>query len=258
MKAVRQLIGVAVLALTSSVVSADEQYVGGVTWDPDFNDGFSSDFGATASFQQWFTSSSTIGSQTIGQSQLDNALPAGADAELVGVGEFNLLNGTDTSEFVCGGCELTFAFGGLVFDSNSNTFDTAGSWIKVFLDPVADFVTSAGDFADGQDGIEWLVGSFDEFNIFGAINAAFSMASISVNELNPGFAGELFDTNGLPNGSDLRLTASANFLTNPVFSNVASADIVGDSLQVSEPSTVAIFGLTIMGLAGAIRRRRSK
>ena len=43
MKAVRQLIGVAVLALTSSVVSADEQYVGGVTWDPDFNDGFSSD-----------------------------------------------------------------------------------------------------------------------------------------------------------------------------------------------------------------------
>ena len=96
MNKIQKLVIGAFICASSVAANAGEITVGGVTWDPDFDDGFSMDFGATTSFQQWFTTSSTIGSETIVQATVDNAVNAGTvGTELVGVGEFNLLNGLD-------------------------------------------------------------------------------------------------------------------------------------------------------------------
>jgi hypothetical protein len=247
----------AIVGMSSVVANAGEITVGGVSWDPDFDDGFSMDFGATTSFQQWFTTSSTIGTEEIVLATADNAVNAGtAGSELVGVGEFNLLNGLDNTGFLCAGCELTFAFGGIVLGAGG--FDVTDSWIKIFSDSSADFVTSVGDFVDAQDGQLWLTGAFDSFNLIsGTIQSGFAEGLISVDG---GLAFANFDTDGQPiglGGSDLKLSSSANFLSNPKFSNVASADLVGNTVRVSAPATLAIFGLGLIGLGASARRRKS-
>jgi hypothetical protein len=247
----------AIVGMSSVVANAGEITVGGVSWDPDFDDGFSMDFGATTSFQQWFTTSSTIGTEEIVLATADNAVNAGtAGSELVGVGEFNLLNGLDNTGFLCAGCELTFAFGGIVLGAGG--FDVTNSWIKLFSDSSADFVTSVGDFVDAQDGQLWLDGAFDSFILTsGTISNGFAEGLISVDA---GLAFANFDTDGQPigmGGSDLKLSSSANFLNDPVFSNVASADVVGNTVRVPAPGTLAIFGLGLIGLGASARRRKS-
>jgi len=246
----------AIVGMSSVAATAGEITVGGVTWDPDFDDGFSMDFGGTTSFQQWFTTSSTIGTEVIVQATVDGAVAGAVGTELVGVGEFNLLNGLDNTGFLCAGCELTFAFGGIVLGAGG--FDVTDSWIKIFSDSSADFVTSVGDFVDAQDGQLWLTGAFDSFNLIsGTIQSGFAEGLISVDG---GLAFANFDTDGQPiglGGSDLKLSSSANFLSNPKFSNVASADLVGNTVRVSAPATLAIFGLGLIGLGASARRRKS-
>lgn len=260
MNKLTKIAAIASLGLASMTATAGNVTVGGVTWDPDFDNGFSSDFGATSSFQQWFTApgASTIGDQVVDQDTIDNALDAGVfPSELVGVGEFNLFNGLDTSGFLCSGCELTFAFGGIKYDNTGGvqTFDTTQSWFKIYVDTSADFVTNPGDFADAQDGQVFLSGSFDSFSLTsGSLLNGFSEALLSVTG---GLAKNYFDTNTLF-GSDLKLSGSANFLNNPKFSKVASADIVGDSVVViPEPASLAIVGLGMLGLGAMSRRRKS-
>ena len=267
---VLKAIAVASVLITGNV-SADQITVGGVTWDPDYDSGASvKDFSATVTFAQWWSSVGTTDNQTIEGDNFGVAITPGANGfgfdysniqspgigELMGIATFDRFNG-ESSGFVCSTCSLNLAFGGLTLDDPNDTlFNTDNSWFKVFVSPVTVDPFSALQFSEAQSGSVWLSGDFSSFGLtFGNAQGGQSLAFLNVLG---GDALNNFDTNTILdtwNGSiaDIQLSGTANFAPGEEFAQASGLAISGNS--VPNPTSVALFGLGVLGLSLARRRR---
>lgn len=266
--------GASVLAIAS--VQAAPVTIQGITWDPDSTT--PQDFGSNGTpAYQWFQTGS--GFNPTGGTVALSATPAGIAALIgtyvTGAGVIAQINGQFANVFGPGR-ELTYTFGGIqitgaVVTGNSIafTFDTTNSFFNVYSDNSLDYTQPAvtGLLADQvkaantDQATPFLTGKFDFFGTSSAVLVPatfFNPASLS------GFAGGLisvtggaalanFDTNTAA-GSDLQFTGSSQQDDGSSISKVGSIDLQGNSIP--EPSTIALAGLALLGIAGAARRSR--
>lgn len=279
----KKLLIASTLAFASLGVNAAVISAGGIQWDDDgIGPGGMSN---QANFQQWFTTTPTTtddngtpGDTTDDYQRItsDAAVVGAVGTELVGIGEFYSFNdGREPNNppafCVVPNCELTFAFGGLVVSSNGPdpVFDTSAAWFNIYIDSTPDFdgpgasdTTLASDahskFADAQNGTLWAALNFDSFILDGTLIGGESESGLSI-RLNPGLGladvQSAWNYNGLA-GSDIGFTAGAIFVDGDLYSSQGNGQSIG--VAVPEPSTIALFGLSLLGLAGVARRRNAK
>jgi len=258
------------LLLSSFGASAGVVTAGGIQWDDDpiGPNGVS----AQVNFQQWFTNSasSTNDNGTAGDLTDDyqflttDAATVGAPGtELVGIGEFySFSDGREPSApggfCVSGGCELTFAFGGL-FVNPDQSFDNTNAWINIYIDETPDFnsgtlIPSGGhsDFVDAQDGTLWASFDIDLFDLDGNLTGGESELGLSIRD---GVA--LADVEAALEYSDvfdILFTSGATFVDNNLYTLDGNGQLIN---AVPEPTGLALFSLGLLGLAGVSRKKKA-
>jgi hypothetical protein len=277
-------------AANAGVVSA----AGGVSWEVD---GGLPNFSATIDFTQWWTVTNTtdvgdvntaVSAEAISPTlaSIAGAQAAGEAPELVGAGKFNVNQG-GIGEPGCNGCELTFSFGGLFFDpQNANApIDSTDGWLNIYVD----YDKVGGAFDEGQidnfagatdhaeravDGDLWLSLSLRDF-IYNADPSYVSLGEplLSGTTLFYGdVLGGLAENNFIPDFFASAFEADAFGLTS-IFDDNSRTPTSRDSLNVqnysvrgsgnveaatvSAPSTIALFGLALVGLGAMTRRRKA-
>jgi len=255
MKYLKNLIGASVIALSSFSATASDINVGGVVWDPEWTNAAPPpftlfDFIGHGNFFQTFVD----GSGT--PIPFASAVPG---SELEGFGQFTTLN--EQNDF-CPSCLLTLEFGGFVFDSvglNPNNGEVGplftGGWATIYVDTNG---VSNGVKASYTDGVEWLeLMAAVQFGtttmtLDGTLTGG-GNAEVFFNVMGGPAMGN-FDTDGEAFGTDIHYTASAVSQggSDPVS---GSFDVVGNTIP--EPSSIALCGLSLLGLAGAARRKQS-
>lgn len=287
------LLATAMLAASSAANAGVVSAAGGVSWEVD---GGLPNFSATIDFTQWWTITNTtevgdvntaVSTETIAPTlaSLSGALASGQAPELVGAGKFNLGNGV--GEPNCNGCELTFSFGGLLFDpQNSATpIDASEGWLNIYVD----YAQVGGAFDEGQftslasatdhagravDGDLWLSLELSDFiynpdpvyvNLGEPLLSGATLfygnvvGGIAQNNFIPDFfqsafeadafgLTSIFDDNSRPPQSTAELNVSN-------YSVRGSGNV--EAATVSAPSTIAMFGLALVGLGAMTRRRKS-
>jgi len=233
------LAGFAALAL-SMTAQASEINVGGVVWDPDSPADFQSNGGTYESFA------------------------AGVGDFVTGFGVFTNFNATNEGVY-CPGCELTYTFSLQLVDATptgptSFAFDFDNVVFDIWVDHSPDYNQLAPSLATAADGVNFL--SFENHGLLsGFANNLFDPASIigfggGFLDVVGGIAMSNFDTNDRLDGSDMAFTSSfqkAN-LNVPGYPLFGTLDLAGNSIP--EPSTIALFGLALMGFAS--RKKLSK
>ncbi|WP_171035654.1 PEP-CTERM sorting domain-containing protein [Colwellia ponticola] len=244
-------------AFASIAASASDITVGGVTWDPDYQTISAKDFIGRADFTQWF---STSGVSASGAPDINAVLPGTVGSMLQGAGEIGRFNGS--TDFVCATCELTFTFGGLVFDgdmsNDGSLFNLAASktsgYFNIYFDNTADFdpgnINSQADIDASADGSLFLSFGFESLKEGQGFTPDSGSLASSWN-VTGGTAAGNFDSNSEFMGSDLGFVAFVDFQGNQYGTGSGTAS--GNSIP--EPTTLAIFGLGLLGLAGAARRK---
>jgi len=264
-KTIAGTVGAASICLSMNV-KADVVNESGITWDSTEQGGLS----ASVQFQQWYSNGNYGVSNGVpiitSSSSQDLAVGSGV---LTGIGKFTLFSdgraqgpfgfggGTSFCTAGPGACELTFAFGGLV-PLSLDEFDSSNAWLNVYYDDASLDGTGFGDisstsntrFSEAQDGNLWASFSFDNF-VFESLSGDFTdgegYAELSVT------GGLAFETLNFAEGSpDFQFVTASQFENN---SNNYSTTGDGNITSVSAPSTVAFFGLALMGL-GAVSRRK--
>lgn len=255
------------LAVNANAATVSES---GITWDT-INQGGLEGIAAGFDFQQWYSNGDyglANGVPVITASSSDD-LGLGTGV-LTGVGKFTLLSDAReqgpfpfdaTGKTFCtdgpGKCELTFSFGGLVPLSISE-FDFSNAWLNVYYDSetldatlFGAVGTTAHDRYDlAQDGRLWASFSFDNF-IFTSLSGDFTDGQVYAELSITG--GDAFDAlNYAEGGPDIEFTSASQFENqNTNYSTTGDGNIT----SVSAPSTVAFFGLALIGL-GAVSRRK--
>jgi len=275
MKTYTKLLGASIFTLASLSASAGNINVGGVVWDPNWTEGLTSeeDFLLKFDFTQWFSGSDvTAGSSAEMEASAEAAVGIGTVLSLLspadpaestgyflsGVGEANRIN--DSITVFCPSCELTMAFGGLELFSDG-TFDIAGAWLNIYVDNgsgvnYTDPLTTISEVGAAMDGnpTPWLTATFSLFEISsGSVDDGSVSAAIQVTG---GLAANNF-LNSLMGGAGFE-TGSAffNTQTDAKFSEGGNGVLKSDTV-VPEPASIALFGLSLLGLAGAARSKQS-
>ncbi|MCM2679465.1 PEP-CTERM sorting domain-containing protein [Echinimonas agarilytica] len=182
---------------------------------------------------------------------------------------------TSSSSTTCGSCELTFVAKDYVkVDSlGSQTFYRDGT-ISFYVDQTPNF---DGSIDTAQDGSLWLElaghntpavinGISTMVSFIGTINTGFgsisSLTGEGIVDVVGGPAAALFDTNEQVAGSDLLFSSTFTANSQGVFqgqsglSSFGSGTFTGETIP--EPAAIALFGLGLIGMAGASRRRYAK
>lgn len=262
------LLGALVTGITAA--QATPINIGGVVWDPDSpSAGADKDFTARYNFNQWFVGFKDPSAVTVGD-------------ELTGTGEFTSWNGNTSYDgnsatgggigSFCPGCELTFTFGGLLVNS-SGGFDFTSAYLRIYVGTGSDinYVNSANPLnisgaSDGQLFLDLKVVDvlFTALGGNGYVNGVTTLSLEAVG----GLAKSAFDTNSvksltLPLGFDLGATASAQFEQTDIDGNSNTLEWVATSTgtvkgnSIPEPTSVALAGLALLGIAGKARRRQN-
>ena len=229
-------------AACSAYASADPITVGGVTWDPDLPVDFRADF----NFVQDFAGNPNV-----------------AGTELFGYGIiYSLNNSLFRGVEFCSGCELTFEIGGFLTD-DSNGFQDGEGYINVYRDYSLDYdyATDPYNATAATNGDLWI-----RFNA-GNVNFLSTESDTS----NPYLSGQLsvqwfldqtvlgtsalafdsFETGTQVDGGDAYSSANATFGIDT--GATGNGTLFADT--VPAPTTLALFGLSVLGL-GAVKRRR--
>ncbi len=286
------LLATALLTVGASANAGVVNAAGGVSWiAADAKPNFS----ATIDFTQWWTTQNNIGKDdengVLSNIAIDPTLASVSNtsgAELVGVGSFKVNTGL-VGEPSCNGCELTFSFGGLYFD-NQTLLNADDAWLNVYVDyDMANGVfdeelirTSANKEAEAgiqavraSDGTLWASLNLDAFfytpdsryenvgePLISGSTEFFGIVDGGIAEDN--FVGHFFSgvfdafADGLTasfdaSDSDFRFTQNPNDMELSKYSQSGSGRVLAQT--VSAPSTIALFGLALIGI-GAINRRR--
>ena len=260
-----KVLGASVLALASMTSFASDVTVGGVTWDTDWVDGGEQDFSLQYDFTQFFSSTSvgansqtdmeTAYSGAVGIADVIGSLTGDSSATgyyLSGLGEVYSINGSGS---FCGSCELTLAFGGIGLNNN-NTFDVSSAWISLLVDDSPDYshpLSGLSEVGAAMDGQTWLTASFASFALIGGtVDNGLASAALQVTG---GLAANNFLNSPLGGFALQSGSAFFNLFTNAKYSSLGNGQVISDT--VSEPTTLAVFGLALLGLAGASRRKQS-
>jgi hypothetical protein len=245
MNKLQTILSVGVIALASFTASASDVTVGGVTWNPEA----ANDFFSTAS-----------------------AIHQDIDAvtgEISGYGVIGTLNGkgfTGVDAF-CDNCDLYFNFSGLtpfglnVLPDGSNLVTYTGGSVNLYVDSTSDInpfdistLTAANTSPELDDKL-WL--SLDVSGTFLGTSFGNILSGIGYLDVTGGLAANYFDTNSVNNFStgllsDVSFTTSFSQVQNILSAN-GTGNFSGESIP--EPTSLAIFGLGLLGLAGAARRK---
>ncbi len=238
MNKISKWLGVMSLVIGASVAQASQITVAGVTWDPDETTNLPN----LADFVMDGTIIETI------------ALAPGVIVE--GYGKVDAINSAVNNNF-CPGCELTFHFtmetvsitptGGnnsdFVFDNLALTF---------YVDHTPDYNATQ---ASAQDGAVWL-----ELVLNGVLNGSGTDIGTGSDkgtgegllDVVGGLAQGNFDTNEELNGADMSFSSSFQPLAGTGLLS-GTWEIQGNSIP--SPGTLALFGLGLVGL-GLARRRK--
>jgi hypothetical protein len=154
--------------------------------------------------------------------------------------------------------------------------DLANSAMSIYLDdtPDLDIGLDIGDNTNAVDGTEWLELSFAEVD-FGVIVASADAAVAGLNRADSSFGLDVIGgiaADSFTNADDIRnlpilsqLVDMVGFGLSGDFSEVAGVYEIysvggtgtASGFAVTEPTTIAIFGLGLLGFAAASRRKQS-
>lgn len=252
----KKLCMAAALTATTSVAYAGPIpiNVGGVVWDPD------SIFDFTSSTNLVEVTATNIGDV------------------INGYGIINNINATLPASF-CPSCELTYEFGGytLLTDLSSpsvgDSFTFTGGFLKVYVDNTPDY--NSDSRASALDGALWLnllavdaTGDNSGVTLEGSLTAVvlsgglptLSGQGFGYFDVVGGWAAGNIDTNGQFGGRDLSYTSDfqpfpSSGTTTDGYTHFGTGDLAGSSIP--EPSTIALFGLTLLGLSFARRKMQA-
>lgn len=264
MKYVTSFIGAAALAISSYTVEAGTLTAGGVVWDEFGEKGIA----GSINFQQWYSANSFDSASGI----TETGVVAGniGFGYLTGVGVISaLFDGREPNGNMFGGapycvtpgCLLTFSFGGLQAKSfvpgTGFIFDTSAAWLNIYYHSTVPALGAVdtnlfSKYSLIQGGSLWATLSFDgavlNGNSLSGAGGTFE-ALMSIQSGLPDVVALL----GNKNISDIFLNSSALINSSTGRSNIAS----GQFESIPAPTSIALLGLGLLGLAGGRRFKKA-
>lgn len=154
-----------------------------------------------------------------------------------GFGDITYLNGQNSSQYcvdAVNGCQLSAAYADLANGGTLNFYVNAAG--------------PSNSYAEATAGQLWLSLAINNHAPKSGVSSEGHVSYFDVVDI-AGTVASNFDTNTMAYGADIAIDASK--LSN--FNGWGEASFYGDSIP--EPSTLAIFGLALLGVAASARRK---